>query len=151
MLIHNYSLFYLFVFGVLVFMGSMSYPFGKIDSPGAGFVPRLASIILIVLSVLIILSSLMKKGEVSTQKFFSTRDAPKRVAIAAGAFFAYRLSFPIFGFVLTNFIFFLLITRLSGYHSWRMSFIFSFLTTVLSYLLFQVWLKIPMPASIFGL
>ena len=141
----------LFVFGVMIFIGGKSYPFGSIKAPGPGFLPRLASVTLIALSMLIIISSLKKKGEASVRMFFQTRDAPKRVAIAVGAFFAYRLSFPILGFVSTNFIFFLLISRLLGHHGWKASFIFSFLTTVLSYLLFQVWLNIQMPTSIFGL
>jgi hypothetical protein len=143
--------FVLFVFGVAVFIGSMSYQWGSLQEPGPGFLPRLASAILILLALFIIGGSLMKRGKISAQNFFPTRDAPTRVAIAVGAFFAFRLLFPILGLAPTTFLFFLLITRLLGHHSWGTSFIFSLLTTALSYLLFQVWLDIPMPKSFLGL
>lgn len=143
--------FVLLVIGVAIFIGSMSYHWGSMQEPGPGFLPRLASAILILLSLLIIIGSLMKRGKVSAHNFFPTRDAPKRVAIAVGAFFAFRLSFPILGLVPTNFVFFLLITRFLGHHSWRTSFLFSLLTTTSAYLLFQVWLNIQMPKSFFGL
>jgi len=141
----------LLVTGVAIFIGSMSYPWGNLQEPGPGFLPRLASAILIVLSTFIIIGPLMKKEKVSAHSFFPTRDAPKRVAIAVGAFFAFRLLFPILGLVPTNFVFFLLITRFLGHHSWRASFIFSLLTTTSAYLLFQVWLDIQMPKLFFGL
>ena len=137
------------VFGAAVLIVSMRYSFGSLTLPGPGFVPRLASITLIVLSVLIIINSLITKAKVSVHKFFTTREAPKRVVLAAGAFFAYRLTVPFLGFIPTNFIFFLVVTRLLGHHSWKMSLTFSFLTTLLCYLLFQEWLGVPMPTTIF--
>lgn len=147
-----FSGFILFIFGIIVFISSMNYPFGVLNMPGAGFIPRIASLILIVISGFIIISSITKKsGDIPKQKFFSVKGAPKRVIIASGAFFAYRLLFPIIGFIPTNFLFFLFITHSLGHHSWKTSFIFSFLTTTFAYILFQVFLKIPMATSILGI
>lgn len=147
-----FSGFILLIFGVTIFIGSMSYPFGEIDNPGAGFAPRLASLILIVISVFIIIiayrRSFTRKGNTANRTFFSTRDGPKRIILACTFLLAYRLLFPILGFIPTNFLFFLLVTRSLGDFRWRISFIFSFLSTVMAYLLFQVFLKIQMPAGI---
>ena len=142
----------LLIFGVIIFIGSMGYPFGEIDNPGAGFVPRIASLILIVISLSIIIIAYKKymgrKGGAPYKTFFSTRDAPKRIILACAFLLAYRLSFPILGFMPTNFLFFLFVTRSLGNFRWRISFIFSFLSTLMAYLLFQVFLKIRMPPGI---
>ena len=141
----------LLVFGVAVFIASMGYPFGSIEQPGSGFFPSLASGILILLSLSVILGPWLKKEKVAMPAFFPTRDAPKRVVITVGFFLGYRLLFPFLGMAPTNFLFFFLTSRLLGHHSWRTSLLFSLLAAVSSYLLFQVWLDIPMPDSIFGL
>jgi putative tricarboxylic transport membrane protein len=144
--------FVLLIFGIIIFISSMNYPFGKLQSPGAGFIPLIASLILISMSGIIIVTYLIKKkAEVPKQRFFSTKDGPKRIILALSAFFGYRYFFPIIGFVPTNFLFFLFVTRFLGYFSWKKSFIFSFLTTIFAYILFRILLKIPMPTSILGI
>jgi hypothetical protein len=148
-----FSGFTLLIFGVAIFIGSMGYPFGEIDNPGAGFVPRIASLLLIVISLSIMIVAYQKsfagKGSTAHGRFFSTRDGPKRIILACAFLLAYRLSFPILGFILTNFLFFLLVTRFLGDFRWRISFAFSFLSTFMAYLLFQGFLKIQMPPGIF--
>ncbi len=147
-----FSGFTLLIFGVTIFIGSMSYPFGEIDNPGAGFVPRIASLILIIISLFIMIiaykKSFASKGSTVHRTFFSTRDGPKRIILACAFLLAYRLSFPILGFIPTNFLFFLFVTRSLGNFRWRISFTFSFLSTLMAYLLFQVFLKIQMPVGI---
>jgi len=144
--------FILLVFGVTIFIGSMRYPFGEMDTPGAGFVPRIASFILIIISLFIVIiayrKSLEKKRSTAYRNFFPARDGPKRIILACAFLLAYRLSFPILGFMTTNFLFFLFVTRLLGDFRWRISFTFSFLSTLMAYLLFQVFLRIQMPPGI---
>ncbi|MFC1534000.1 tripartite tricarboxylate transporter TctB family protein [Thermodesulfobacteriota bacterium] len=142
----------LLVFAVTIFIGSFKYTFGEIITPGAGFVPRIASMVLILICGFIVGKALMgKKRNGPAHQSVWARGKIKRVAIAAGIFLTFRLSFPLLGFVPTNFLFFLLITRLLGHFSWKRSFIFSCVTTICTYVLFQVWLKIQMPTSIFGI
>ncbi len=140
----------LFVFGMTMFLWSIKYPFGEIHAPGAGFLPFLASLVLVVLSLMIAIPSLQKAGGSSGHAFFTRPEAPRRVLTVIGAFLAYRLLFPAIGFTPTNFIFFLLITRLLGYHSWKISLLFSFVTTTVTYLVFQVWLQVQLPDPIWG-
>ena len=148
-----FSGFTLLIFGVTIFIGSMSYPFGEIDNPGAGFVPRIASLILIIISLFIMIIAYKKhmgrKGGAPYKKFFSTRGAPKRIILALASLLAYRLLFPTLGFMPTTFLFFLFVTRSLGDFKWRISFIFSFSSTIMAYLLFQVFLKIQVPPGIF--
>ena len=148
-----FSGFTLLIFGVTIFIGSMSYPFGEIDNPGAGFVPRIASLILIIISLFIMIIAYKKhmgrKGGAPYKTFFSTRGAPKRIILALASLLAYRLLFLTLGFMPTTFLFFLFVTRSLGDFKWRISFIFSFSSTIMAYLLFQVFLKIQVPPGIF--
>ena len=147
-----FSGFTLLILGATIFIGSMSYPFGEIDNPGAGFVPRIASLILIIISLFIIIiayrKSFASKGSTAYRIFFSTRDGPKRIILACAFLLAYRLLFPILGFIPTNFLFFLFVTRSLGNFRWKISFTFSFLSTLMAYLVFHVILKIQMPVGI---
>ena len=142
----------LLIFGVTIFIGSMNYPFGEMNNPGAGIVPRIASLILIVNSLFIIIIAyrryMGRKGGVAHKTFFSTKAGPKRIILACVFLLGYRLLFPILGFIPTNFLFFLFVPRSLGDFGWRTSFIFSFLSTLMAYLLFQVFLKIQMPVGI---
>ncbi len=139
-------------FGVTVFVGSMSYSFGNITSPGAGFVPRLAALILVMMSGFIVIKSFFKeKGDVIKEVFFSKKESYLRMGVALGSFLLYRLLFPVLGFLPTNFLFFLIATRSLGNFSWKFSIFFSLLTTAGGYLLFGVCLKIAMPPSFWGM
>ncbi len=149
----------LFAFGGIIFIASFEYPFGEISSPGPGFVPRIASLFLVSLSVFIMAlscrSSNMKgtfinpfAGEASSfpQTIFS-----KRIILTAAALFAYRLLFPILGFILTNLFFFILVIRILGYSNWKINLIVSCAVTVFAYLLFEVLLAMPLPRGILGI
>jgi len=59
----------LFIFGASMFLWSFKYPFGEIQSPGASFLPRLASLVLIVLSVIIVVRALRKSDGSSREAF----------------------------------------------------------------------------------
>lgn len=102
--------FILLIFAVVIFIGSMSYPLGEIDNPGAGFVPRLASLILIGISMFIVINAYRKSSaknrDATSIAFFSTTDGPRRIILAMACLAAYRLLFPILGFIATNFLFF---------------------------------------------
>lgn len=141
----------LFIFGTAVFIGSMNYPFGTIYSPGAGFIPRITSFILIVISTFIITSSYIKsrRGNIAKKVFFSTKDGPKRILLASASLISYRFLFTILGFIPTNFFFFLFVTRVLGYFSWRTCLVFSTISTIIAYYLFHVLLEIQMPVGIF--
>lgn len=145
--------FALLIFGLLVFIRSMGYPFGEIHNPGAGFVPCITSLILIIISLFIMVNAyrrIFKEKRNSPDKtFFSTQEGPKRIVLAFASLLAYRLLFPVLGFIPTNCLFFLFVTRSLGYFSWKVSLVFSFLSTGIAYLLFQVFLKIQMPAAMF--
>ncbi len=141
----------LFFFGLLICLTSLKYPLGYIHSPGAGFFPLIASLLLMALSgVLTILTLLRSRGSRGPRvPFFLAPEAPGRILIAFVSLAAYRYLLPILGFGPSTFVFFLLVVKRLGHYSWRTSLPFSLLAALGAYLLFQVWLKVQMPVGIF--
>ncbi len=51
----------LFLFGLVICLTSLRYPLGSIHSPGAGFFPLSASILLMALATVLVLTSFVKR------------------------------------------------------------------------------------------
>jgi cellulose synthase/poly-beta-1,6-N-acetylglucosamine synthase-like glycosyltransferase len=140
----------LFLLGLGICLKSLTYPIGSFRSPGGGLFPLLASIILMGLSGAMTIQAFLKKGtpESSPASFFSGKEAPKRILLGFTALLAYRYLLPIIGFAPATFVFIFILAKFLGHYSWKVSIFFSVATASVSYFLFQVWLKIPMPQSL---
>jgi len=141
----------LFFFGLVICLTSLRYPLGSFHSPGAGFFPLLASLLLMSLSAVLGIYPFLKKRELRGRKvsFFSGKEAPRRILLAFVALVAYRYLLPILGFGPATFVFFSLVVKRLGHYSWRASLLFSLLAALGAYFLFQVWLKVQMPVGMF--
>ena len=144
----------LFLFGLGICVKSLGYPLGSLRAPGAGLFPLLASIPLMIFSGVLVIHSLLKKenkANVSKASFFSAREAPKRILLGFVSLVAFRYLFAVIGFAPSAFCFILFLVRFLGHYSWKVSLLFSVLTALVAYYLFQVWLMIQMPRGIFGI
>jgi putative tricarboxylic transport membrane protein len=140
----------LFFFGLGIFLKSLTYPIGSLKQPDGGMFPLLASIILILLSAILILQAFLKKAEEGFSKpFFLGKEAPKRIFWGFLALVGFRCLFPVIGFACSTFLLIFFLAKFLGNYSWKVSLVFSILTALIAYYLFQVWLKIPMPKSLF--
>ncbi|HSR11760.1 MAG TPA: tripartite tricarboxylate transporter TctB family protein, partial [Thermodesulfobacteriota bacterium] len=74
-----------------------------------------------------------------------------RVAIGVVSLVGYRYLLPVLGFAPDSFLFVFLLTRALGRHGWVTTSLFSAATAAACYLVFQIFLKIPMPKGIFGI
>ena len=141
----------LFFFGLGIFLKSLTYPIGSFRQPDGGLFPLLASIILILLSAILIIQAFLKKtGEGFSKPFFPGKEAPKRIFGGFLALVGFRCLLPVIGFACSTSLFILLLAKFLGNYSWKVSLLFSILTALIAYYLFQVWLKIPMPRLIIG-
>ncbi len=146
----------LFVFGLIIFILSLGLTFGSVSSPGPGFLPRYASLILVLLSVYIGITSLVRYFRRKTNHtgsgetaFFPTKNSRRRIIFACGSLFAYSLLSPILGFAPATFAFFALVIRSLGFRKWRTNLVFSFCITIVFYLVFQRFLRMALPVGIF--
>jgi len=140
----------LFLLGLGIFLKSLTYPIGSFRSPGGGLFPLLASIILMILAGVMTMQAYSKKasGELPPTSFFTSKEAPKRILCGFISLLAFRYLLPVIGFGPSTFVFILMLAKFLGHYDWKVSILFSAVTAVVAYYLFQIWLKIPMPQSI---
>jgi putative tricarboxylic transport membrane protein len=141
----------LLFFGLGIFLKSLTYPIGSLRQPDGGMFPLLASIILILISAVLILQAFLNKTEEGLSKsFFPAKEAPKRIFLGFLALVGFRCLLPLIGFACSTFLFVFFMAKYLGNYSWKVSLLFSILTVLAAYYLFQVWLKIPMPRLMIG-
>ena len=140
----------LFLFGLGICLKSLTYPIGSFRSPGGGLFPLLASILLMGLAAVITIQALFG-GEGSKGKFFPAKEASKRIFLGLLSLVGFRYLLPMVGFGPSTFIFIFFLSRFLGHYGWKASLLFSVLTALTSYYLFQVFLKVPMPRSFLGI
>jgi hypothetical protein len=140
----------LLVIGAAVCWASLSYPIGTLHKPGGGFFPLLASILLLGLSAVFTFQSFINRPaeQSSTASFFPGSRAPKRILFGMAALIGYRYVIPIIGFAPATAAFIFCLSRFLEGYGWLRSILFSVITAVLAYYLFQVVLKIAMPIPI---
>ncbi|MCE5263654.1 MAG: tripartite tricarboxylate transporter TctB family protein [Deltaproteobacteria bacterium] len=137
------------ILGVAVVLSvSLSYPLGTLHEPGGGFFPLIGSVLLLGLSLLLTCQSFAKKKdpeESAEAPFFPSRETPWRILSVFVALLGYRYLLPVIGFAPITGIFIFFLARFLGHFGWTTSVIFGVATAVVSYYLFQVVLKVPMP------
>lgn len=130
-----------------IILGSLAYSFGRWSHPGPAFLPLLCGIIMAALSLIIFVQAILKDKAGAKKKeegSFLTARWGKLVS-ALIILFAYAFFFEIFGFLTMTFVFMLFVLKVVEPTKWRTALIASVLTTTFSYLLFESWLKVPMP------
>jgi len=146
------SLFWIAV-GAIFCAGAWKYGIFRAGIPGAGFFPFFASILLIALSLVVLIPSLGLGGEgleikEGKESFFARQDSWTRILMALLALFAYWLALGYLGFLLSTFFFLAFLLRFIDPQRWITTLTVSIVTTGLTYLLFNLWLKVRLPAGI---
>ncbi len=135
---------------VVVFAVARSYPIGTLQKPGGGFFPLIGSVMLLGLSLVLTVQSFVKKDrtEGDDAPFFPAREAPRRILFVFAALLVYRYLLPVIGFAPVTGFFILFLAKFLGHFAWKTSIVFGLMTAVVSYYLFQVVLKVPMPVPL---
>lgn len=138
-----------FILGVSLCIASMKLKFGYFHKPGPGFMPFLSGAFLGLLGLMLTFSSFLKRvsqeGELNRKKNSVNW---KRVLIYISAIFAYALVLNSLGFLITTFIFLIVLFKLAEPKRFMVPIVLSLSSVILSYLLFWVWLRCPLPRGI---
>lgn len=133
--------------------GLMVYTFWNKNQPGSGFIPVIFSVILMIFSCVLLLKEIKRilkdrsqaTQTVSTFSLSSVRPLLP-VVYTLAAIVVFRLTGVVISMFLTSFIWLLFVSKVRPSKSLAISAI----VTLLVYLIFVVWLRIPFPRSIFG-
>jgi putative tricarboxylic transport membrane protein len=137
------------VVGVIFCVGGWKYGIFRGSIPGAGFFPFMASLVLIAFSIGVSISALWpKKTKSGGEKFFSRPDSWKRILLALAGLLFFWQGLGYLGFLLTTFLFIIFLLRFIEPQRWVTVLTTSVLTTGLSYIVFNILLKVRLPAGI---
>lgn len=139
--------FVLMLFTAYYFLQSLGYDYWIGYGPGAGFVPRWCSGIMLVLTLISFLQSFFKPG-ILIGDIFPTKMARDNILIVWGALVFFVASCDFFGFMVTSMISLsILFHRGMG---WKRALIYSALVAIACFFLFKSVLQVPIPVNRFG-
>ena len=130
--------------GVIFCTGGLKYKLSHFGSPGAGFFPFLFGLVLIGFSTILLISSIPEFKKPS-EKFFPQKDSFRKILMAVMALLVYILVLPHSGFLLITFLFIVFTLRFIEPAKWTSTLLAAFLTTAISFVLFELWLGVQLP------
>jgi putative tricarboxylic transport membrane protein len=144
------SLFWALV-GMLFCIGGVHYGLRRSGIPGPGFLPFVTGLLLVALSLILLFSRLVSKrdGGELTGAPMPRGEALKRILQALGALCLYVLILEPLGFAMTTFLFMIVILRLAP-RRWTFIIPAALGATAFFFLLFKVFLGVPLPPGILG-
>ena len=113
------------------------------DGPEAGYFPFFIGLLICICSAVVFVQSLIK---VKTDRtVFVTVGQLKQVMVILGPSTAYVLGVQLIGLYVSSAIFIFLFMKIAGKYSWLRSFLVGAAVSVISFVLFEIWFKIPLP------
>jgi len=130
-----------------IILGSSKYSFGTWSHPGPGFLPIWCGIIMATFAAITCFQATWRGGKevrAKEEASFLTSKWPKLVAMLI-ILMAYAFLLESLGFLAITFIALVCLLKLVGPTRWRTALAEALLATFVSYVLFGLWLKVPLP------
>jgi putative tricarboxylic transport membrane protein len=137
--------------GIIFCAGSIKYGDIRAGFPNAGFFPFMGGGVLILLSSIQLFGIFRtdrKAQEDKSEAFFPQHDSLKRIMITLAILFFYCVALVYVGFLIATFLFMVLLLRCIEPQRWTVILITAFLTSICSYILFEILLKAQFPRGI---
>jgi putative tricarboxylic transport membrane protein len=142
------NLFWL-LFSLVTCVESYRLKLGTINTPGPGFFPFSAGLIMLILSLAALFQSIKKKNNVEK----TTRQEPFRwwnIVIILAAVTAYAFSLEKIGFLINTFLFMCLLLKVVEPQTWKTSILGGLITAIAANILFNVFFRAQIPSGILG-
>ena len=143
------SSFFWLILSLLILEETRFLPFGGPSQPRSGFFPFVLGVILGILSLMLLIKSW--RGEKRRKVDFSFLPNQRgwvNIIITLGMMFIFYLIFESVGLLLTTFFFIFVLIKFVEPHGWLQSIWIAAVTSICSYLLFEVLLKANLPEGI---
>jgi hypothetical protein len=132
------SFFLLISIGYLCLANQLT--FGTLQSPRSGFLPILAGVTAVVVSLLLIAKQVRSKQAATNEKANWTKFS----FILIGLLF-YITLFNVIGYLTSTFIFLLYLFKIADTTGWRLPLLLSATSSAIFYLLFKYYLAVTLP------
>lgn len=140
----------LFLFGVITVALSLQLPLGAPHMPGSGLFPLMLGLALMTLAAgrgIQLVQTRRKVAAPETPTAPMGDGATRRVALfVAGVVAAVLLLKPL-GYALSSFLLMLVLLQILGIRRWYSSVTIALASATVCYVVFVLWLKIPMPTG----
>jgi putative tricarboxylic transport membrane protein len=128
-------------FSVTALYESAKLPFGTVHSPGQGFFPWWISTVIFLLALFLLFQALMSPSSVTRGGSGGiAKVASLLIVLAAYTFLLEPLGYPLCTFLLVLFM-----LRATDPQRWTVALGMALITAVGSYIVFAVWLSVPLP------
>ena len=128
-------------FGAAALYEAAKLPFGTVHNPGQGFFPWWTSAVINVLAPILLFQALRSPSR-------TARDEPGRLAkvvLLLVVLAAYTFLLEPLGYTLCTFLLVLFMLRATDPRRWAVALGMAAITAVASYVVFAVWLSVPLP------
>ena len=138
----------LILFAVFIGFESIKYPLGTIDNPGPGFLPFLLGVAMTVMAIALTVRAWRNVTDKVLRPFWPEKEGLPKVSLTFVVILLFTTLLEITGYMINIFFLFLILLRPIGRQKWIWSISISVGATLVSYLLFDKWLMIPLPRGI---
>ncbi len=137
--------------GVVIIVVSSRLSLGSWHRPGPAFIPLLSGVIIVVLSLVVFFQAWLwgRKKERKAEILWTNGDL-KKVLLTLASLLAYGLLISRLGYLTTTFFFIFLLPQLIAHIRCYTALVEAAATTSFSYILFELWLKTPLPKGLWG-
>ena len=135
----------LFLLSILYTYFARGYSFGSPTAPKVGFLPQLVGYCAIVISGYLLVRSLMGKGDAQNVKL---RCDYKRLGLLVLSMVVYILIFKPVGYLISTAALLYAAMKIGRVKGWKIPAVVSVLASVFFFLIFKVFLAVPLPAGL---
>lgn len=136
------------MFGVLVALEAQTLKLGRISRPEPGFFPFWLGIALVILGAVLAVSS--RRGTAAESEGSWKELKWEKIVYSLVSVLAYAFLLQPLGFLISTFILMFLLFRVVGDQKWFVVAAGSVITSLVTYLLFRVWLQVQLPSGLLG-
>lgn len=136
---------FLLLLSLFYTVNARQYSFGRPAAPKTGFLPQLIGYCAVAVSAYLFIQSLRGKGDAGNVKLNCDG---RRLAGLIGVMAAYILVFKSVGYLLSTVILLFIVMKIGRVKGWKVPAAVSVITSGCFYLIFKVFLSVPLPSGI---
>jgi len=136
--------------GIGITVCSLRLPVGTFREPNSGLLPLIVGVLLSILSTALLIRSSLESFSRKEKPFWGEERKWHKIVATVLALLLYTLSLERVGFLFATFLLMSFLFKPIGGRGWKFSLAGAIVTSSISYLVFKVFLKVDLPAGLWG-